>query len=245
MTDNHRHLGFTFIELFAATAICAILTIAVTAVIGATSQPPSQASDAPTFDVLDATGEQLRWDLTHAHYAKFNNNTLTLQGYGSIYKQTLEPNHRPTQVKYYFQTTDDSNWLVREQRDLDVITNENTTRQLVLTGLDQILIQVLSQPTPVNFDQPPDDDQQDDESNSEKDAEDNKENPQVAERDDGNIKWLDLKQDNKWFVTPDVIKFVFVPVEAEEVELTYDGYDSIQDYKNDQPAYPQKVLILR
>lgn len=142
--------AFTLIEMLAATALSALLMVGLMRVIGTVRSPgrsePSirdrNASEAP--DRLQDAADLIQWDLVHARTIRWGQNTVTLEGYGSLqradrlseddFSRGARP-HRPVRVRYFLRTLAGQTWLVRRQTDLDDPTNRNTWAELVARGV--------------------------------------------------------------------------------------------------------------
>lgn len=124
--------AFTTVELLAATALTAVLMVAVLHVIGSIGRNRAalmrqQGPDPAHAAVLDA----LRWDLTHARSARFAPGRLTLSGYGAADRDTLAPRHLPATVVYEAVTVAGRRWLVRRQAPRDALAGRGEWSELL------------------------------------------------------------------------------------------------------------------
>jgi hypothetical protein len=131
--------AFTILELLAATALTALLMVAVLHVvgtIGASRAALARQADAGAWraDLLD----QLRRDLTNASKVSFGQNSMTLAGHGALDARTLELRHEPVTVVYGLSVIDGRSWLVRRQAPRDGLSNAPAWGELIcpdITGL--------------------------------------------------------------------------------------------------------------
>ncbi len=111
--------GFTIIELLAASALAALLTLAGFRVIASINRSNAvmakQESAAPD---TAAVVELLRHDLLHARYIKTARNSLSLAGHGGVSPADYSPTHLPALIVYRVQRVGNHSWLVREQGSL-------------------------------------------------------------------------------------------------------------------------------
>ncbi len=111
--------GFTIIELLAASALAALLTLAGFRVIASINRSNAamakQESIAPDTAVII---ELLRRDLVHARYIKAARNTLSLAGHGGVSPADYSATHLPALIVYRVQRVGSRPWLVREQGSL-------------------------------------------------------------------------------------------------------------------------------
>ncbi len=113
-----RRKGFTMIELVAATALAALLfTVAVSVIrsLGRISTGNELAQPVWTL----AVRQQLDWDLANAVVFRQDNHGLTLAGYGSLDRKTLQSTHLQVTVVYSLRQIGSQSWLVREQSGLE------------------------------------------------------------------------------------------------------------------------------
>lgn len=144
--------AFTLIEMLAATALSALLMVGLMRVIG-TVRSPGRSEPSPLArnaseaheGLLDAVN-LIEWDLVHARTIQLGQNTVTVEGYGSLqrtdglsrddFSRIARP-HRPVRVRYLLRTIAGQTWLIRQQTDLDDPTNRSTWTELVACGVDR------------------------------------------------------------------------------------------------------------
>lgn len=147
--------GFTLLELLLATVLTTVLMVAVMAVItrlagpyaagavqpGTTSTPDLVQRRPIDADVMRPLVDILRHDLQHAGEINgAKHNELKLTGQLALAGGNKAVTHRPAEVVYKIAQLDGRDWLVREQRALDVTTNEPLRRDLVCHGLKRFQI---------------------------------------------------------------------------------------------------------
>ena len=106
--------AFTLVELLAATALSAVLMLAVLQVIGSIgrSRPARGDTDLSQRDDLV---ELLRRDLSQSTSIRFGSNEVTLTGHSAIEPGTRALSHQPVTVTYVVMTIGGRSWLVRRQ----------------------------------------------------------------------------------------------------------------------------------
>lgn len=107
--------AFTILEMLAATALAALLMLAVLHVIGSVGR--TRAALAREFDPAWRAQvlETLRLDLTHSTGVRYEPNGVTLTGHAGLDRATLAPDHKPVTVAYGLATVAGRNWLYRRQ----------------------------------------------------------------------------------------------------------------------------------
>jgi len=93
--------------------------------------------------------ERLRWDLDNTRQFELAPDRLRLVGYGGRDAAMHAPTHRPTEVLYQLVRAADHVWLVREETQLDGISNQNRQRELVCSGITAIAMEVPGEQTPL------------------------------------------------------------------------------------------------
>jgi hypothetical protein len=124
--------AFTILELLAATALTALLMVAVLHVVGtlgASRAALVRQADAGAWrsDLLDT----LRRDLTNAAQVTFAKDGVTLTGHGALDPVTLEFGHEPVTVVYRLATIHDRRWLVRRQAPRDGLSTQAAWAELL------------------------------------------------------------------------------------------------------------------
>jgi len=144
MNRQREQRGFTLIELMLAVALSSLLMIGVLAVItqlGAAAFKSNAESNTDTAvdalpdHVLDNATHLLRDDLDHATRVDASHNRLVIESYHALEARRRERMHRPVRITYHVQQIAGNPWLVRTQRALDVMTNQNYQRDLVCRGI--------------------------------------------------------------------------------------------------------------
>jgi len=128
-----RRRAFTILELLAATALAALLMLAVFHVVGTLGA--SRAAVAATSgngatvrgDLLDT----LRRDLAGATQVSFRANGMTLTGHGSLDRATLLARQEPVLVDYGLVVIGGRRWLVRRQGPRDGLSRAPAWTELV------------------------------------------------------------------------------------------------------------------
>lgn len=143
--------AFTLLELLLAVALSGLLMIGVLAVItqlgaaafssGGTSHGEADETEAQhhlsTQHTLDATVRLLRDDLSAAISIDASKSRLVIIGYGALEARRRARRHRPVRVTYLIAKVEGQSWLIRRQRALDVLTNQNFQQDLVSSGIEQ------------------------------------------------------------------------------------------------------------
>ena len=144
--------AFTTVELLVATALSVTLMVGLLRVVGAVQQDVARLKNHSSNDWSIALVEALRRDLVHAQTISQNEIGLTLVGYGSLDRRgfrikkedaisDLSSGHQPVRVTYRIEKEGSHSWLVRQQTDLDVLSNRNTWSELVCTGIDSFRLE--------------------------------------------------------------------------------------------------------
>ncbi len=153
--------GFTIIELLAASALAALLTLAGFRVIASinrsNAEMAKQESAAPD---TAAVVELLRSDLVHARYIRTARNTLSLAGHGGLNPVDHSATHLPALIVYRVQRVGSRLWLVREQASLVRGRPRAPWRELVWPGVSMLEFQSLAPAEPIavagiGIDRPP------------------------------------------------------------------------------------------
>jgi len=134
-----RQVGFTLIELVAATALSALLMVGVLHVTVTVNRDAQRASARGTTRAHLAQTESLaallRHDLVHAHHVRWAPNELHVSGENGLDPRDLTPTHRPARVSYFLQSAGRTTWLVRRQTDRADVTNQDANTTLILGGV--------------------------------------------------------------------------------------------------------------
>jgi prepilin-type N-terminal cleavage/methylation domain-containing protein len=138
-----RRAAFTLLELMLATVVLSVLLIGVFAVVSnlgasAAVAAGSKSGKPPLVEpaAIDAWVRVLRDDLSNAAEVELTPaNTMTLLGYGALADDDRRRTLQPVKIVHSLQVVDGRTWLVRRQDDLDELTNQNTRRDLICSGL--------------------------------------------------------------------------------------------------------------
>jgi hypothetical protein len=108
--------AFTILEMLAATALTALLMLAVFQVIGSIGRTRAALARQPETgfwraDLLD----MLRRDLSNATAVRYEAGGVTLTGHGALNPATLAPTDEPVTVTYGIATIAGRSWLYRLQ----------------------------------------------------------------------------------------------------------------------------------
>jgi hypothetical protein len=108
--------AFTILEMLAATALTALLMLAVFQVIGSVGRTRAAMARQPETgfwkaDLLDT----LRRDLSNSTAVRYEAGGVTLTGHGALDRATLAPTDEPVTVTYGIATIAGRNWLYRLQ----------------------------------------------------------------------------------------------------------------------------------
>ena len=136
--------AFTLIELLLATALSSVLMLGILAVISNTKAITPQPNDpeSTTNRTVDTLARLISDDLELATYAAMNDDgSLTITSLSSIHPTTNQRTHRPVAITYAIEPIGSRPWLIRRQSALDVLTNQNTHRELVCANIARIEIQ--------------------------------------------------------------------------------------------------------
>jgi hypothetical protein len=108
--------AFTILEMLAATALTALLMLAVFQVIGSIGRTRAAMAKQPETgfwkaDLLDT----LRRDLSNSTAVRYEAGGVTLTGHGALDRATLAPTDEPVTVTYGIATLAGRSWLYRLQ----------------------------------------------------------------------------------------------------------------------------------
>ena len=122
--------GFTLVEMLGATLLSALLMAAILSVVTSLGRT-QRAFDSATAAADDSADvlALLRFDLANARDVDVDPNKLTIRGVGGLTRDTLRPTHRPAEVAYELEEVAGRRWLVRSQRELDVLSNRRPMRR--------------------------------------------------------------------------------------------------------------------
>ena len=139
--------AFTIVELLIATALAAMLMAGVLRVTATIRVNPAGALDQGSRQNrwVERLVEQVAWDLANARSIEFNENEITMAGYGFRDRMNAKPDndppintaHRPVSVRYELTGQAGQRWLLRLQTNLDELTNRNTWASLLCGGVER------------------------------------------------------------------------------------------------------------
>jgi prepilin-type N-terminal cleavage/methylation domain-containing protein len=124
--------AFTLLELLAATALSALLMVAVLHVLGTIGRDRRTMAARPgpqvwRADLLDT----FRRDLAGSTAVRYGNNALVLTGQAALDLRTLAPRDEPVTVSYGLTTLHGRTWLTRRQGARNVRGNEGPWMELL------------------------------------------------------------------------------------------------------------------
>ena len=124
--------AFTLLELLAATALSALLMVAVLHVLGTIGRDRRTMAANPgpqvwRADLLDT----VRRDLAGSTGVRNGNNALTLTGQAALDRRTLAPRDEPVTVTYSLTTLHGRTWLTRRQASRNGRGNESAWMELI------------------------------------------------------------------------------------------------------------------
>ena len=134
--------AFTILELLAATALTALLMVAVLHVISSLGRSRAALARQPDAgawrsDLLDT----LRRDLSNATAADFRQDGITLVGHGALDRATLAHIHEPVTVIYGLSVIHNRRWLVRTQSPRGGLSNEAPWSELLCPDVSAFTVQ--------------------------------------------------------------------------------------------------------
>lgn len=135
--------ALTIVELLVATALASMLIVAVLGILAILAEKRRVLIDESAFVPWHQRLEgQLRFDLGNARRFELAPDRLRLVGYGGRNFETGRPTHRRTEVVYRLATAADKVWLVRDESQLDSISNANRRTEIVCSGIGAIAMEV-------------------------------------------------------------------------------------------------------
>lgn len=149
-----KRCGFTLIELLMATALTTTLVIGVVAVVADLSRSATVVARQDQGEEASATSrrcpdeiarwaELLREDMAQADKIWVSQSgEILLLGYGGLSDADRERTHRPVEVRYRVVQFGDEDWLIRRQKSLDVLSNQNVQRDLLCRGVSRYEVSV-------------------------------------------------------------------------------------------------------
>ncbi|NJL32449.1 MAG: prepilin-type N-terminal cleavage/methylation domain-containing protein [Phycisphaerales bacterium] len=155
--SQNGHRGFTLVELLMASALATMLMVGVLAVISQLARPSSIKVSPVDLTIkaplvseteLDAWARLLRDELAQmVRLVRLSGNELELIGYQALQGNERQVTHRPVRVRYELVEIDGRKHVIREQKALDVRTNQAVERDMICNGLQRFAV-VLRETTP-------------------------------------------------------------------------------------------------
>lgn len=136
----NRQSGFTLLELLLASALTAMMMVAVMGLVTQVVRP---------IDAVDVDGEAggvvseawlslLRDELGQAHTITPGNNRIDLMSFGGLDARSYERTQRPVLVRYQVAEVDGRSWLIRSEKSLDASQQRPARRELVGAGVNRV-----------------------------------------------------------------------------------------------------------
>ncbi|MEM9916316.1 MAG: hypothetical protein AAF911_15280 [Planctomycetota bacterium] len=140
MKPSHPY-GLTLIELLATTALAGLLMVTLLQVIETTGRSRVTMDASPLYD--EAWQFQLanliRKDIAQARSVRWQDDQLIIEGWNGWDRKTREPAHEPALTVYRLVAAPNASTpgrlLVREQRDLLDLGQQQPTRELMAFGI--------------------------------------------------------------------------------------------------------------
>lgn len=138
---NAHRTGFTLIELLGALALSAMLLVALIGMARSMSLGAKELVETTSVTTWRRHVQaQLLDDLANARRYKVSPNELRLVGYGGSNPISGVATLRPTEIVYWLAEYDGEYWLVRDEINLDQITNEVARSELVCRGVARLAL---------------------------------------------------------------------------------------------------------
>jgi hypothetical protein len=129
----------TLVELLAASALAALLFVALSGVLRSLAiQRRTLLAGKTTEPWRVQLAQQLRWDLANARTMKSRFGELRLVGYGSCDFATGEPTFQRSEIVYFVRNIGKGLWLMRKETHPDDMTLDNYRTDLVCTGVTDL-----------------------------------------------------------------------------------------------------------
>lgn len=149
--------GFTLVELMVvivligllagAVTLASMLMVAVLGLLGLLAAKRQVLVDESHFASWHhPLVEQLRRDLTGARRFELARDRLRLVGYGGRDFDTHLATHRPAEVVYRLTRAAGRTWLLREEIQLDLMSNANRQTEIVCCGPSTIAMHIPGRP---------------------------------------------------------------------------------------------------
>lgn len=128
------------IEVLATVTLSALLMFGLMGVIGSIGRSGALASTNKLqrqSQRLENAAEQIAEDLQHARKLRLEHDRVACLGYRCVDPATGAVDQRPAQIVYEIRRIAERSWLIRRQTRLDVLTNLNTSTELVCEGVSE------------------------------------------------------------------------------------------------------------
>lgn len=133
----------TVVELLVATALASMLIVALLGILGILAEKRKLLIDESAFVPWHVRLErQLRFDLGNARRFELSPDRLRLLGYAGRNFETGRPTHRRTEVVYRLAPAAGKVWLVRDESQLDSLSNANRRTEIVCSGIGAMAMDV-------------------------------------------------------------------------------------------------------
>jgi len=124
--------AFTLLELLAATALSALLMVAVLHVLGTISRDRQSMAGRPGPQVWRADlVDTFRRDLAGSTGVRYGTNALVLTGQAALDRRTVAPRDEPVTVSYGLTSLHGRTWLIRRQASRNARSNEGSWMELL------------------------------------------------------------------------------------------------------------------
>jgi hypothetical protein len=134
----------TVLELLAAAALAAMLSTAVLGILGLLAKQAKQLKENHPQELWQQRlAEQLEWDILNSRSFIARNGELRLLGYAGSAGSEKIATHRPTEIIYAVEQFGEQNWLVREEVQLDSLSNRNRHCQVAAVGIRTMAVSLL------------------------------------------------------------------------------------------------------
>ena len=133
-----KRTGFTLLELLLASVLTTMLMVGVLAVVASLGSSAVGAAEEGRIDPevradsIQPWIDLLRNDIAHAdELTMTRDNVLKIIGHAALDRANRAATHRPVEIHYAFREVAGRRWLVRFERALDALTNQNIRCDLV------------------------------------------------------------------------------------------------------------------
>lgn len=135
--------AFTFVEVLVAMALATLLMVGVLEVLKITARHQQWLTEKANSEAWHAQLQrQLRWDMVLARQFELSRDQLRLVGYMGRDALTDRPVYRPTEIVYGLHPIGQTYWLVRREKRLDDTTNQDSSREIVCSGIGSMRMEL-------------------------------------------------------------------------------------------------------